>query len=79
MRAVGDAMRNSGYPEDTGNQLIQGISSLFLEHTTKVQQELSELSNNERECRLQMQAMSHQIDSRDETIEHLRLQLHQQA
>ena len=76
MRAVGDAMRHAGHPEDTGNQLIQGISSLFLEHTTKVQQELSELSNNERECRLQMQAMSHQIDSRDETIEHLRLELH---
>jgi hypothetical protein len=54
MRAIGDAMRHAGYPEDTGNQLIQGISSLYLEHTTKVQQELSELTNNERECRLQM-------------------------
>ena len=79
MRAVGDAMRHAGYPEDTGIQLIQGISSLFHEHSTKGQQELSELSNNERECRLQMQAMSHQIDTRDETIENLRLQLHQQA
>ena len=69
-------MRLAGYPEDTGTQLIQGISSLFHEHTSKLQDELSELSNNERECRLQMQAMSYQIDTRDDTIEQLKLQLH---
>jgi len=41
----------------------------------RVKEELREVSANEKESRDHMQAMSHQIDERDEIIQSLRLQL----